>query len=1016
MARRAYSGTVVTCAIALAMGFALRGGWCAEQPIMRQANVAPDRGNQPGTGYVTDARSAIHRFHNEDLEVSFWDGPSPMTFSLAKNDVWDRRYFGDRKDIIDLDDVRRVCFSGKIGYHSDLGLPNSPQAVYHAYDFPCPKPVGQMRVTWPGLAEGAEWQAGEGADGGLVARAAAGEARASLRALLLRTRNVLVVRGEYAGLDAPVRVQLYRHKDTTARDNCIFLLTHYGGKMDYDYSQDPGNGPLPDPEAGADGRFFWVRQRFHAEKTFPQGFEYVMMGVLDGAAYRTRARDGVKGAGTPYTVHPMTDEQGKGIPGYLLEERMAAERFNEAEYGSVAEAEVGSRAGSFVLYLSVVTTRDAADPLAAAREELEKALATGPEALARESARATPEAVRQWRLSRVMHYNATSCTYADATPWHGDYHFNEGYSLPSIVAGDVDGLEQRLRLFEEMVPILRRNAREVYHCDGLAFPLVHYPIKSDRVVYGSVTWEWGLENTGLMLQPFWQVFQYTWDVDFLRERAYPMMREGARFYADYVTKGDDGLYHVIPTVSQEHWGFTPEFKLNRDSVGALSFVKYHLRACIQASEILGVNAEERERWREIVEHLVPYPTLETDEGPVFCDVRDAPRLLNYNITANLVMVLWAEDISLDSPPELLEMARRSYRALPDKEHSPRPGYLAQIRLTLGMPEKPDLSPLGRCLSWPGRIHLYAGVPEGTSLNDSFSGFLAAGGFEVAAAHSATDVRGVRITSRAGRTCRVKSPWPSGEVKVMDLAGRDIVPHRLEGDTIVFDTEAGHTYALLSGPELALATKRFIGEERVIGRWTFDAQEEDGLIADQSGRGHHAALVGGAALVPADGGKALAVDGEAQYARVDRTADFDFAADESFSVEARVRMEPAEPRVTVPIVCSMATRQYCFFLSDGRVKLYLSSPRGDVYCQVTGSTVLGDDEWHLVRGVRDVSDRTIKVYVDGKLDGTAPDTTQGDFASDAPVTIGAYLWGEHSRYARGQIDDVAIKSLGRLVDR
>lgn len=243
-----------------------------------------------------------------------------------------------------------------------------------------------------------------------------------------------------------------------------------------------------------------------------------------------------------------------------------------------------------------------------------------------------------------------------------------------------------------------------------------------------------------------------------------------------------------------------------------------------------------------------------------------------------------------------------------------------------------------------------------------------------------------------------------------------MPHRLQGDTILFDTAAGHTYALLAGPELALAEKRFVGEERVIGRWTFDAQEGDGLIADQSGRGHHAALVGGATLVDADGGKALAVNGEAQYARVERTADFDFAAQESFSVQARVKLEPGEPGVAVPVLCSMATRQYCFFLSDGHVKLYLSSPRGDVYCQVTGATVLNYDEWHLMRGVRDVSDGTIRVYVDGRLDGTAPDTTEGDFAADAPVTIGAYLWGEHTRYARGQIDDVVVSSLGRLVDR
>jgi len=111
---------------------------------------------------------------------------------------------------------------------------------------------------------------------------------------------------------------------------------------------------------------------------------------------------------------------------------------------------------------------------------------------------------------------------------------------------------------------------------------------------------------------------------------------------------------------------------------------------------------------------------------------------------------------------------------------------------------------------------------------------------------------------------------------------------------------------------------------------------------------------------------------------------------------------------------MASKQYCLTVSDGRARFYLSSPRGDVFCHATGRTVLADDRWHAIRGVRDVSDGTVRVYVDGKLEARAADVTQGDFASEAPITIGAYLWGEHTRYAEGLIDDVVIRSLGRLV--
>ena len=978
---------------------------CAGSDELQPLNVRPDRGNNEAHAYPTGPASSIQRFYNDDLEISFWRGPSPLVFNLAKNDVWDRRYFGDQKRIVDIDAIREMCFGGQIPPQNGPFPADSPQALYLAYDYPCPKPVGQVIIRCPDLV-GAEWSAGRARDGSLVTRSGKGETQASVSAFLCRRRNVFVIEGRYTQATQPVQVELYRHQDTTPQGTSVTGIAHYGGDTQYDYTQDVDNGPLPHPESGHDGRFFWIRQRFPADKTFPDGFESVLMGQVEGARAVLRA-DAEADGGVKAVIHPLDDAGLRTLPGYKKELRVATERFNNADPGSRATATLQGPDPSFSLLLAVVTTRDANDPVAAAKRLLTQARREGSESLRLRNITATDDAIREWRNSRVMHYNATSCSYLDFTPWHGDYHFNEGYHTHEIVAGRADGLEQRLRMFEEMLPALKRNAREVYHCGGAAFSLVHYPIRSDRVVYSNFTWEWGIENTAFMLQPFWQVYQYTQDIEFLRERAYPMMVEGARFYADYAAKGDDGLYHVIPTVSQEHWGFTPEYKLNRDSVGALSFVKYHLKACIEASEVLGIDNEERANWRDIVENLAPYPTLETPEGPVFCDVRDAPQILNYNITANLVNVLWAEDISLDSPPELLEIARRSYEALPDKEHSMRPGYLSQIRLFLGMPEHVDLSPQGQVLSWPGRIHIYAGVPEGEAANDSFTGLLAIGGFEVSARRIGTDVCDVRVTSRAGRTCRVKTPWPGLEAKVMDFAGRTVVPHTMDGDTIVFDTDPGHEYALLAGPELALARAKFAPNEKTVGAWRFGRQG----LRDTSGDGHDARLVGNAQL---DSG--LELDGEGSYAEIDRAPAFDFAANESFTVEARIRFPATTPPAMAPIVCSMALKQYCLMLSDGRAHFYLSSPKGDVFAQATGKTVLTDGDWHTVRGVRDVATDTARVYVDGKLEGSASDTTSGDFACTSPITIGAYLWGENSRYSQGIIDDVEIRSLGKLVKR
>ena len=983
----------------------------AAPPIVRRLDTSPDRGNHQRCAFVTGPATPIDKLYNSDVEISFWNGPRALTFSLAKNDVWDRRYFGDRKDVITLDDVRRVCFEGKIGRSNTLGRPNTPQHLYPSYDFPCPKPVGQIIVRCPDLEGHEEHTVGKAANGATVAISEKSPARGVIWSALHKTQNLLVARGEYSDLTKPVQIQLYRHRDTSPHESSIVSIVHYRGDTGYDYSQDrPHNSPIPPPESGTDGRLFWIRQRFHAERTFPGGFEYVMVGLIDGTAYEVTTDSRTASAGEKATLHPIDPKVYQRMPGYLKQKRMAAERVNNAEHGALASATLNGTSPSFSLYVAVVTTRDAADPFAAARKMLLHAQQKGANAIMRESAAATDDAIRTWRRSRVMHYNATSCTYADSTPWHGDYHFNEGHFLPAIVQGKAAALEQRLLMFEGMVPALRRNAREVFRAEGLCFPLVHYPIKLERVVYASVTWEFGIENTAFMLQPYWQIYQYTQDQEFMRNRAYPMMREGADFYESYVTKGDDGCYHVIPTVSQEHWGFKPKWELNRDSVGALGFTKYHLKACIKASEILGVDAERRPKWQEIVDHLAPYPTLQTEDGPVFCDVRDAPKLLNYNITANLVMVLWAEDLSLDSPPELLEMARRSFRAIPNREHSPRKGYLQRIRLYLGMLEKPVLWPQGRVLSWPGRIHLYAGVPEGFEVRDRFEGHLAVGGFEVSAMHAGSGVRRVRIKSLAGNACRLKNPWHPAACRVMD--GDDVIPHKTKGDTLTFETQPDHTYAVLSPAEIRRAQIQFVGRERTVGKWSF-AEAKDGLVPDESGNGHHAQLIDGAKLVPSESGRALRLPGPESYARAERTPAFDFAPNESFSIEARIKITTAPDPSMIPIVCSMATKQYCLFIRNGCPRLYLSSPKGNVFAHVNGKTIVTDGQWHTVRAVRNVQTASLELYVDDKLDAEAADTTAGDFSANVPVAIGAYLYGDRTKFAQGFIDEVEIKSLGKL---
>ncbi|MBO7684027.1 MAG: hypothetical protein J6T51_04815 [Kiritimatiellae bacterium] len=87
---------------------------------------------------------------------------------------------------------------------------------------------------------------------------------------------------------------------------------------------------------------------------------------------------------------------------------------------------------------------------------------------------------------------------------------------------------------------------------------------------------------------------YTGDLDLLREKMYPVMRECARFYRDqYVYDAADGSSFVGVCTDLERLGAAKE----RPCMTTCGVI-HTFRACAAAAERLGVDAEEAADWRE----------------------------------------------------------------------------------------------------------------------------------------------------------------------------------------------------------------------------------------------------------------------------------------------------------------------------------------------------------------------------------------------------------------------------------
>ena len=291
--------------------------------------------------------------------------------------------------------------------------------------------------------------------------------------------------------------------------------------------------------------------------------------------------------------------------------------------------------------------------------------------------------LREGKMAPGLFGNWTSGNIG--TAWHGDYHMN--YNTQQIFWGvfSSNHVEQHLpyvELCENLLEMSRSFAREKFGMPGAFFPHSAYPVPSQTIPYPVPPWGYEVCETPWTVQSLWWHYLYTQDKDFLT-RAYPLLRAAARFIAAYVTKEEDGKYHIVPSVSPENWGCTVDFRLNKDCIIDLALTEFLLDATVEASKILDVDAVERSQWATVRADLAPYPKARGPFGEVWLDVANAPVEHVYNVPCTLAPVFPAEQVGIGRRQEQLEIARRTAEVL-RLEGGNDLVYQPLIRARLGM--------------------------------------------------------------------------------------------------------------------------------------------------------------------------------------------------------------------------------------------------------------------------------------------------------------------------------------------
>ncbi len=420
-------------------------------------------------------------------------------------------------------------------------------------------------------------------------------------------------------------------------------------------------------------------------------------------------------------------------------------------------------------------------------------------------------------------------------PWNCDLHQDVNIQM-AYWGAEPGGLqayhEALFQHIERQAPHGKEAARKLYGCEG-----VWLPIQTDpwgRCTPESDGWAVWIGAAPWLAQHLWWHYEFSLDMDFLRERAYPFLREVAAFYEDYIIEDEVGNLLIVPSQSPENRftlsGGKHPVSLCVNAAMDVQLAYDTLFHAAEAAELLGIDAERAARWRELLSRLPQMQIgsrgqlLEWNEE--FEEVEPGHRHLSH-----LYGLYPGDQICPRRTPDLFAAAMRSLElrleamgghtgwsrawtaccfaragrgdeALSHVEHlitdfatdsllDLHPPRIFQIDGNLG-----GMAAVIEMLiqSYHEEIHLLPALPSAWPEGKA-SGLRARGGFSIDVTWADGALTDATVYATHSRPCRI---WdPEGRLIASDESGAAIAT-RHEGDFVVFDATAGETVVLRVG--------------------------------------------------------------------------------------------------------------------------------------------------------------------------------------------------------------------------
>ena len=245
-------------------------------------------------------------------------------------------------------------------------------------------------------------------------------------------------------------------------------------------------------------------------------------------------------------------------------------------------------------------------------------------------------------------------------PWASDYHANINIQMiywPAEITNLSEVHEPLIDYIDKLRAPGRRSARDFFNADGWIVNTMNNPFG-----FTAPGWDfpWGFFPGGAAwyARHVWEHYEFSGDREYLRNKGFPIMKEAALFWLDYLTKDPEGHLVSSPSYSPEHGGI---------STGAYMDIQIAwdiFNNSIQACDILGNEDAFKAKLITAKDKLLPLKIGKWGQLQEWKEDLDDPNNKHRHVS-HLYALHPGSQINAVRTPDLMDAARVSLNARGD---------------------------------------------------------------------------------------------------------------------------------------------------------------------------------------------------------------------------------------------------------------------------------------------------------------------------------------------------------------